>query len=143
MLAPILAIVATVFSCTDIREFRGTWVGDRVGEAAVLRAGFAEQASATLVVESIDLANFDGVLSTSDGVFTDSAVTPLAAAEADVLANISFDGAPARVFVSFAETADGGGPATLLVALYDDDRIEVRAMRGGSQPLYGIFVLRQ
>jgi hypothetical protein len=38
-------------------------------------------------------------------------------------------------------TLDGGGDALALIAVYDDDRIEVRLVRGGAQPVYAIFDL--
>jgi hypothetical protein len=31
----------------------------------------------------------------------------------------------------------------VIVALYDDRRVEVRILRGGSAPLYGIFALTE
>jgi hypothetical protein len=36
---------------------------------------------------------------------------------------------------------DGGGDALALIALYDDRRVEVRVLRGGTTPLYAIFAL--
>jgi hypothetical protein len=30
-----------------------------------------------------------------------------------------------------------------MVALYDDERLEVRLLRGGTRPLYGIFALHR
>ena len=38
---------------------------------------------------------------------------------------------------------DPGGEAFVLIALYDDRRIEVRILRGGTLPLYGIFALTE
>ena len=53
----------------------------------------------------------------------------------------TFDGAPLRVYLSFVATTDGGGDALAVIALYDDDRVEVRLIRGGTQPVYAIFDL--
>ena len=38
---------------------------------------------------------------------------------------------------------DGSGDALAMIALYDDQRIEVRLIRGGAQPVYAIFDLRR
>ena len=40
-------------------------------------------------------------------------------------------------------TLDAGGDALAMVALYDDDRLEVRVLRGGARPIYGIFALKR
>ena len=58
-----------------------------------------------------------------------------------MLSTMTFDGGPSRVYMAFVDTADGGGPATVFVAVYFDKRVEVRVLRGGSSPLYGIFAL--
>jgi hypothetical protein len=128
--------------CQDVREYAGTWTGARVGDDAV-RQGFTANTSATLRVDSIALQSLDARLTTSDGRFDDVAIVPLSASEADVLSSMTFDGAPVRVFVSFAPATDGGGDAMVLTALYADERIELRVLRGGPAPLYGIFTLRE
>jgi hypothetical protein len=45
------------------------------------------------------------------------------------------------VYLAFVAIPDLGGEAFVVVALYDDRRIEVRLLRGGLQPLYAIFAL--
>lgn len=129
--------------CHDIRDREGTWTGERVGQAAALRVGMADQVRATLVVEEASLSWLRARLTTDDDVFRDALIQPNPGAEADVLAGMSFDGSPLRVFLAFVETTDGGGAATCLVALYPDERIEIRVMRGPPVPLYGILVLER
>ena len=46
-----------------------------------------------------------------------------------------------RVYLAFVTIPDGGGDAFAVIALYDDRRIEVRILRSGTIPLYGIYVL--
>jgi hypothetical protein len=138
MLAGIFFMVA---GCLDVRDFEGTWTGERVGEYSELRQGFALDASATLDIAHADLRAIDARL-TIPGVLDSATITPMAGAEADVLASMTFDSSPARVFLSFAGTADGGGDALVVIALYDDPRVDVRVLRGGASPLYGIFSLR-
>ena len=77
------------------------------------------------------------------GLLPETVVTSLPAAEADVLADITFGGSPLRVYLAFTAVPDGGGEALLVIALYDDRRVEVRVLRGGTKPLYGIFALAE
>lgn len=137
------AVLIALFSgaCLDLRDFEGTWTGARVGEAAELRVGLANDASAMLVIEEADTRSLRAHLTLDDDVISDALIQPVPGTQADSLAGLSFDGAPSRVYLAFAETTDGGGDATVFVALYNDDRVEVRVLRGGSQPIYGVFVL--
>lgn len=133
-----LVLVTCLSACNDLREFRGTWEGERVGEAAVLRVGGGEHAS--LTIDSIDSHGLAGRLSI-EGLMAEQSFASLAGAEADAVANMTFSGDPLRVYLAFVPVPDGGGEALALIALYDDRRIEVRVLRGGTSPLYAIFAL--
>lgn len=139
-LAIVASITLVLAACNDVREFRGDWTGARVGDTAAVRIGVAGDATAALSITSIDRLGLTGTLDV-DGLCTGAAVTPLAGAEADRLSSLTFDGAPLRVYLSFVATTDGGGDLLALIALYDDDRIEVRLVRGGTRPVYAIFDL--
>ena len=130
------------FACTDVRAYEGTWSGKRVGDTPVLRVGVADDATATLSIDGIDTHGMRGHL-TIAGLVADAEVASHAGAEADVLARITFNGSPQRVYLSFVTIPDGGGQALAVIALYDPMRIEVRVLRGGSMPLYAIFALAQ
>jgi hypothetical protein len=135
---------ATVFvllmlGCTDVRDFRGTWQGVRVGESSVLRVGAGD--AATLAIDTIDAHGLTARL-TVDGLLGETPLESLPGAEADALANMTFSGSPLRVYLAFAPIADGGGDALVLIALYDDQRVEVRLLRSGVRPLYAIFALK-
>jgi hypothetical protein len=134
-----LAVGAT--GCNDLGDFRGTWSGGRVGDSPVLKVGVGDGATATLTIDFIDRHGLSGRLAV-DGVIDDTALVSLAGAEADVLAGISFGGTPVRVYLAFVEAHDHLGQALAVVALYDAHRVEVRILRGGAAPLYGIFALR-
>ena len=138
----VVAVVVAAAGCSDVREFRGTWHGPRVGDAPVLRVGIAADAQATLTIESIDAHGFAGTLSI-DGLVQTAAVTSAPSAEADVLAGTTWAGSPMRVYFGFFAVPDGGGDALAIIALYDDRRVEVRVLRGGTTPLYGIFALTE
>jgi len=134
----LVTLLAGLAGCNDLRDFRGAWAGARVGDAAVLRVGAGERAS--LAIDSIDAHGLSGRLAI-DGLLPEQAFESLPGAEADVVANMTFAGAPLRVFLAFVPIPDGGGEALALIALYDDHRVEVRVLRGGSSPLYAIFAL--
>jgi hypothetical protein len=136
----LVAFLVVLAACNDLRGFDGAWRGPRVGDAAVLTVGAGT--SAALEIDHIDRHGLAGEL-TVDGLVDHAKLVSLAGAEADVLSNMTFDGSPLRVYLAFVDVPDGGGEALAVVALYDDKRIEVRVLRGGTQPLYGIYALAQ
>ena len=132
-------VLVVLAACTDLREFRGSWSGPRVGDAAELKVGVSD-ATAVLDIDQIDSHGLVGRLSVS-GLLPATPITSLAGAEADELAGMTFTGGPLRVYLAFVPVPDGGGEALAVVALYEDRRISVRLLRGGTAPLYGIFAL--
>lgn len=135
-IATVLAVAAA--ACNDLRDFRGAWQGERVGDAAPLRVG--PGARAALTIDAIDAHGLSGTLAI-DGLMPAQPLASLAGAEADAVATLTFAGDPLRVFLAFVPIPDGGGDALALIALYDDRRIEARVLRGGASPLYAIFAL--
>jgi hypothetical protein len=133
-----LVLVTLLAGCNDLRDFRGTWEGARLGDAPVLRVGAGERAS--LTIDSIDGHGLAGRLAI-EGLLPEQSFESLPGAEADAVANMTFAGAPLRIYLAFVPVPDGGGEALALIALYDDHRIEVRVLRGGSRQLYAIFTL--
>ncbi len=115
----------------------------------MLRTGFEDDASATLEIESMDLTRVRGTLTITgttpmEDVFSAAPIQELAAAEADVLSELTFtSGQPARVFVTLVPAADGAGDGVTFLSLHREDRIELRILRGGNAPLYGIFHLER
>jgi hypothetical protein len=133
-------LAAMAAACTDVRDFRRSWSGPRVGDLPLLDIGVLPTATATLEITSIDTHGLTGTL-TIPGVAIAASVQSLPSAEADALATLTFSGGPVRVFLAFVPTVDGYGDATAFIALYEPARIEVRVMRGGVAPLYAIFAL--
>lgn len=136
-----MLVLVTLLGCNDLREFRGDWRGPRVGDAPALRVGVGEGV-ASLTIDGIDGHGLAARLAI-EGLLPETPITSLAGAEADALAGITFGGAPLRVYLAFVAMPDAGGEALVVVALYDDRRIEVRLLRGGTAPLYGIFALTE
>ena len=133
-------VLLTLAACSDLREFRGQWRGARIGpDRSALRVGAGS--SATLSITQIDTHGLTAQLAV-EGLLPETTITSLPGAEADVLAGITFSGAPLRVYLAFVPVPDGGGEALVVVALYDDQRVEVRLMRG-TESLYSIFALTE
>lgn len=131
-------VLLTLVACNDLRDFRGAWTGVRVGDAPALRVGAGD--TAYLAIDGIDAHGMTARLAIDD-LLPETAFQSLEGAEADVLANLTFAGGPLRVYVGFVPVPDLGGEAFVIVALYDDRRVEVRVLRGGLQPIYAIYAL--
>jgi hypothetical protein len=142
-----LVLVAGIAAagCNDLRDFAGAWNGQRVGAHPALRVG--EGQFANLFIFDIDKHGLEGLLHVygADGNtgLVEANFRSLEAAEADVLATMTFSGAPMRVYLAFVPVLDGAGDALAIVALYDSRRIELRLMRGAPSPLYAIFTLAE
>jgi hypothetical protein len=139
-LAGATLVLLTLVACSDLREFRGTWRGPLVGDTA-LQVN-PPTGPAALVIELVDSHHLSARL-TVNGLLPEAVIESLPAAEADVLSDITFGGSPLKVYLSFTAVPDGGGDALVVVALYDDRRVEVRVVRGGTKPLYSIFALSE
>lgn len=135
-----LLVLLALAACNDLRDFQGEWNGSRIGDAPALRAGIDEAATASLTIDAIDKHGLRGRL-TVDSLVADVPIVSAEGAEADALASMTFAGSPMRVYIAFADAPDGA--LTVLVALYQNQRIEVRVLRGGQAPVYGIFALEQ
>ena len=136
-LATFLVVLA---ACNDLRDFEGGWKGPRVGNTPVLTVGPGSDAQ--LEIDHLDRHGLAGEV-TIAGLVDHAAFQSVPGAEADALYDLTFSGAPIRVYLGFIAIPDGGGQALALVALYDDRRVEVRVLRGGTQPLYGIYALAE
>lgn len=135
-----VCVVVALAACNDLRDFQGAWNGSRIGDNPVLRVGIDPAAHCTLAIDGIDAHGLRGRL-TIDSLLTDAPLVSMEGAEADALASMTFAGSPIRVYLAFADAPDG--PLTVLVALYDSRRVEIRVLRGGAAPVYGIFALSE
>lgn len=142
-------LAAAFAGCADVRDFRGTWRGPRVGADPALLVGTLGDNVAELRIDELDRHGLAGHLRIAGAVgegggagLFDAPLVSVPGAEADVLAGLTFDGAPLRVYLGFVEAASGGS-ALAVVSLYDDSRVELRLLRGAPASLYGIFALRR
>jgi hypothetical protein len=135
-------VLLVLVACSDLRDFHGQWMGPRVGDAGPIHVNVPD-GSARLMIDHIDSHGLAARLAV-DGLLPEAVeLASVPGAEADVLSGITFSGAPLRVFLAFAPVPDAGGDALVVIALYDDHRVEVRLLRGGSAPLYGIYTLTE
>jgi hypothetical protein len=132
--------LAAATACNDLRDFRGAWTGPRVGGDPTLAVGALGTAAAELEIDALDRHGLRGHLAIAG--FVDAPLESVPGAEADVLAGLTFDGAPLKVYLAFAGMQDGEAALSIL-SLYDDARVELRLLRGGATPLYAIFALRR
>ena len=139
-----LALLALVCfaACNDLRDYTGEWEGPRTGTDPTVKVGVADDATARLAIDTLDLHGLHGTLAV-DGLIASAELTSLAGAEADALAETTFTGSPLRVYFAFVDVPDGAGQAMTVVALFPDKRVEVRLMRGGTSPIYAIFALSE
>jgi hypothetical protein len=127
--------------CNDLRDFRGTWQGSLMSNEAVLRQGMADNAVANLEIIALDRHGLRARLDIGGVAYGEIVSVP--GAEADVLATMTFNNAPLRVYLCFAPMQSGDA-AVVLISLFDDSRIELRVIRGGSPAtsIYAVFGLR-
>lgn len=135
-----LLVLLALAACNDLRDFQGEWTGSRIGDNPVLRVGIADSAQCSLTIDAVDKQGLRGHL-TVDSLVTDADIVSVEGAEADALASMTFAGSPLRVYLAFADAPDG--PLTVFVALFQNQRVEVRVLRGGATPVYGIFALNE
>lgn len=135
-----LLVLLALAACNDLRDFQGEWNGSRIGEAPALRVGVDDAAKCSLTIDAVDKHGLRGRL-TVDSLVTDAEIVSAEGAEADALSSMTFAGSPMRVYLAFADAPTGA--LTVLVALYNNRRVEVRVLRGGSAPVYGIFALEE
>jgi hypothetical protein len=138
----VVVSIVVLGGCTDLRTFRGAWHGPRVGDSPAVKVGVADDATALLTIDAIDSHGVRGTLNVS-GLVAGAPFESLAGAEADALAQMTFDGDPLRVYLAFAPISDGGGAALAVIALYADHHVGLRLLRGGAAPLYAIFDLTE
>ena len=133
-----LVLLTCLWACNDLRDFRGSWAGGRVGDAPALRVGAGD--SCTLAIDGIDAHGLSARIAI-ENLLPETPLQSIEGAEADVLAAMTFAGSPLRVYLAFVDVPDLGGEAFVVIALYDDHRIQVRVLRGGVQPIYAIYAL--
>jgi hypothetical protein len=139
--ATLVLLGMAVGACSDLRDFKGTWAGHRTGTAVVQQTGVTGP-DAQLIFDRLDDHSFAGRIAV-DGLMPQTPIGSIPGVEADVLAGMTFTGDPLKVYLSFVPLPDGNGDALVVISLYEDKRVEVRLLRSGVSPLYGIWALTE
>jgi hypothetical protein len=138
-----VATLATTSACVDVRGFAGRWEGPASSEKALLQ-GFGPGVTVKpLEVEDITLTEVQAVFTTDDGTFSNTRLEPIDRLTGDALSSITFDGAPLRTYMLFADLAaePSADAAWVVLSLFGDNRIELRVMRRND--LFAVFQLRR
>lgn len=147
MLIPALAVVA----CTDLNDFstgEGKLYRGSIIQGKFVRNGFdiSTEIELTFRVDRVDQKpdsqgiGGPGILRTSDGQFKDAPLEPIAELPHDQLSKLDFPGGRLRSYLFFARTSGAGDEEALVViSLMEDSSVEVRILRGGEKPLFGVF----
>src|SRR5262245_48280580 len=135
----LLGAALVLAGCQDLRSFRGSWGGGLTGDSE-LAAGFPTVARAALTIDSADHLGLHGRLTIS-GLFDGTPIDSVRRASGDALGAVKVGAAPLHSYVAFAE-AQTGTPALAVISLFQDDRVELRIIRGTDE-LYGVFLLRR
>lgn len=124
--------------------FRGGIVG-----ADFVREGFGAEVAATLTINVRQLSSGAaeaGRLWTADGLFEGAAVSQMRQVSNDTISLLQFPGGRLRNYLAHA-TPEDGTPASLVISLMENDKVELRVIRppageAGSPPaLFGVFSL--
>ena len=142
-LLTVVGLVLAVPGCLDVRDFEGTWSGPILSDE-MLRQGFTTSARvSSLELSNVDLNGVTASLTTNDGRFSATPLTRVSKFSSDMMASLTFDGQPVRTFLHFAPLANetASCPATVLIILFSEPRVEVRIIRGNE--LFGVFRLER
>jgi hypothetical protein len=149
----LMAVLST--GCTAINDF-STDPGDcyhgSIVEADFVRTDtFAPDTQLTLTLDANALGRGEigGTITTSDGLFYGAPISQLEELTHDQLSLFSFPGGRIRNYLAFTPSHDGL-IATVVISLMENDDVEVRILRAGTEvdagvgtSLFGIFRLKR
>lgn len=131
--------------------YRGSVVG--VVDPSIVRRGFASEATLEMTFDPTLADRFEappGVLTTSDGAFTDVALEPIVPLFHDVLSEYEIPaGDRVQNYIFVAHPTEGplaGREPMIFLSLMGDGSIEARIIAGGGDrddDFYGLFRLRR
>jgi hypothetical protein len=138
-LTALLAALAALAACDDLRQFSGDWRGTlsddpnhqhgmTPGAAMAAKVGTVGRYAIDLQVllpGRTEATRFEAIRHAAD----------------DVLGDVRLHGDPLRTYFGFLRPATGE-PYLTVVSLYSEDRIEVRLIRGPEET-YAVFYLRR
>jgi len=130
----LLAAVVFCASCQDVGSFTtqpGECYRGSIVNASFVRAGFEEDTRLSMTFDTSALADGRGpagVMWSSDGRFTASAIGQMSQLAHDSLSQFQFPGGRIRNYLLNVVAADGV-PATVVISLMENGLVEARIMR--------------
>jgi len=149
----ILPVLMLCAACTELGQFSTD--AEHVYRGSVItgkfiRSGFHSdvELEMTFHVDQVEMQpdqygmGGPGILRTTDGLFDNSALEPIPEFSHDQLSNLDFPNGRLRSYMFFCRPGGSAQDmALVIVSLMEDEKVEVRIMRGGDEPLYGVFRL--
>jgi hypothetical protein len=135
----LLAALTTFITsgCQDLRDYAGGWTGE-ISPDPALSQGFA---AGTTLNADVSAASRDGIALVASWQGKTGTFVPIRRAAGDVLGEAQLPGEPLRTFFGFLAPA-GEAPYLAVVSLYQENRLELRLIRGADEA-YGVFTLRR
>ncbi len=146
-----LTVMCAALACTSLDDFstgKGQEYRGDIIQGKFVRKGFGLSTTLELTfhVDRADQApdstgtGGPGMVRTSDGRFEDALLEPIAELPHDQLSKLDFPGGRLRSYLFFARSSGVEQDLALVViSLMEDESVEVRIVRGGDDPLYGVF----
>jgi hypothetical protein len=146
-----LAFFAGPLACRDNARFssRGDRFQGPVVRGSFVRAGFAEDVSMCLTLDTDHLQDTPGTISTSDRRLENVPLRPIPQIWHDPLSTLSFGDGRTQNLV-YAAAANDAQDLMVVVSLMQSDNIEVRLVRGAPEAdggpgtsVFGVFNLEK
>jgi hypothetical protein len=143
--------VLALLACRDNSRFssRGDRFQGPVVRGSFVRAGFAEDVSMCLTLDTDHLQDAPGTISTSDGRLKAVPLRPIPQIWHDPLSTLSFGDGRTQNLV-YAATPNDAQDVMVVVSLMQSDNIEVRLVRGAPEAdggpgssVFGVFNLEK
>jgi hypothetical protein len=151
MLAVSCALSCASMACRDNSRFssRGDRFQGPVVKGSFVRAGFAEDVSMCLTLDTDHLQDAPGTVSTSDGRLKNAPLRPIPQIWHDPLSTLSFGDGRTQNLV-YAAAPNDAQDLMVVVSLMQSDNIEVRLVRGAPEAdggagasVFGVFNLEK
>ena len=137
-------------ACTDLGSFStstGECYHGQIVAADFVRAGFETDVTLYLTLDVTALSDgrgSAGVISTSDGRFYTASISQMEQLAHDSISLFQFPGGRIRNYMAHAFATDGA-PASIVISLMEDGKVEVRIVRPAGagdleySELFGVF----
>jgi hypothetical protein len=142
-------LLAALVGCRDYDSYstRGDHFEGAISAGEFVRAGLPSDLRVCVTLDGNSLQSAPGTLATSNGwIAAATSLQPLPHVENDSLSLLEFGEGRAKTYL-YAVAPVGQSDATVFLSLMNDDKLEVRLLRGGPRDLtpdgyvFGVFGL--